>query len=268
MDPWLEDPELWPDVHNSLITSIRDALTPLVVPRYIARVESRLTVLTGQDLDQLYWPDVSIRTAALTEPAREGGVGVMERIDARPYRVVVQLQEDEIDEWFLTIWEQSEHKLVTAIEVLSPTNKRTKDARQEYLDKRRDLMRSGVSLVEIDLLRAGQRMPLNNAPPPTDYRILVYRPRPSRLAEVYGFSYKDPIPSLTIPLLPGESEPTLDLNGVLHALIDRARYDLSIDYRKPPHPPLPEEDQAWAASIIAQASNKTPQSPAGGETPR
>lgn len=266
MDPWLEDPELWPNVHNSLIVSIRDALTPLVVPRYFVRVESRMTVLTGEDFDQLYRPHVAIRTDDLASPPRESGTAVIEAVEAKPYRVLVRLEEDEIEECFLTIQELPERKLVTAIEVLSPTNKRTKKARQDYLDKRSDLIRSGVNLVEIDLLRAGQRMPLNNAPPPTDYRILVYRPRPNRFAEVFGFSYKDPIPSILIPLSHGEAEPTLDLNAVLHALIGRARYDLTINYRHPPTPRLRKEDQAWAESIIAQALDEPPASPSGGET--
>jgi hypothetical protein len=265
MDPWLEDTDLWPDVHNSLIVSIRDALTPLVIPRYFVRVESRMTVLTGEDLDQMYRPDVAVRTDDLSWPAREAGAAVMDAVEVKPYRVVVRLEEDEIEECFLTIRELPERKLVTGIEVLSPTNTRTKNARQEYLDKRRDLMRSGVNLVEIDLLRSGQRMPLSNAPPPTDYRILVFRPKPNKLAEVYGFSYRDPIPSITIPLLSGEPEPSLDLNSVLHALIDRARYDLSIDYRQPPHPRLRKGDQAWAASIISQVPDVTTPAPAGGE---
>ncbi len=267
MDPWLEDPELWPDVHNSLIIAIRDALVPLVVPRYFARVESRMTVLTGEDLDQLYRPDVAIRSDDLATPLPEAGVAVMERIEAKPYRMFVRLEEDEIEECYLTIRELPGRKLVTAIEVLSPTNKRTKKARQDYLDKRYDLMRSGVNLVEIDLLRSGQRMPLSNAPPPTDYRILVYRPRPNKLAEVIGFSYKDPIPSFTIPLIVGEAEPTLDLNTVLHGVIDRALYYLTIDYRQPPHPRLHKEDHAWAESIIAQATLRSPEAPAGGEPP-
>ena len=32
MDPWLEDHHLWLDLHNSLITSIRDAIVPKVAP--------------------------------------------------------------------------------------------------------------------------------------------------------------------------------------------------------------------------------------------
>src|SRR5690348_291493 len=136
MDPWLDDPDLWPDVHNSLIVSIRDALVPLVVPRYFVRVESRMTVLTGEDLDQMYRPDVAVRTDDVTGPAREAGAAVMEAVEAKPYRVVVRLEEDEIEECYLTIRDLPGRKLVTAVEVLSPTNKKTKNARQEYLDTR------------------------------------------------------------------------------------------------------------------------------------
>ena len=60
MDPWLEDPTLWPDVHNSLITSIRDVLAPQLRPRYFVGLESRTTVLTGLDVERVYKPDVSI----------------------------------------------------------------------------------------------------------------------------------------------------------------------------------------------------------------
>ncbi len=41
MDPWLENPTIWPDVHNSLIAAIRDVLAPVVQPRYFVGVESR-----------------------------------------------------------------------------------------------------------------------------------------------------------------------------------------------------------------------------------
>jgi hypothetical protein len=257
MDPWIENPDLWPDFHNSLITAIRDTLNPLVIPRYVVRVESRTTVLTGLDVDQLYRPDVAVRVVSPTAPALEGGVAVLERVVAKPFQVVVPLAEDEIEETFLSILEVPGRKLVTTIEVLSPTNKKTKDARAEYLDKRRNLIRSGVNFVEIDLLRAGEPMPLRDSPPPSDYRILICRRRMSRAADLYGFFYTDPIPSIAIPLLPEDAEPTLDLNAVLHALMDRARYDLSIDYHQPPMPPLRPEDKSWAAKIVAQATETT-----------
>jgi hypothetical protein len=258
MDPWLEHPSLWPDVHNSLITAIRDELMPKVLPRYVVRVESRTTVLTGLDVDLLYRPDLGVRAANLSAATTDQGVAVLERPQARPFEVIVPLAEkDEIEETFLTIQELPDHKLVTAIEVLSPTNKKTRDARSEFLAKRRDLIRSGVNFVEIDLLRSGEPMPVRNSPPRGDYRILICRPRVSRTSDLYGFSYTDLIPDVPIPLLPGDAEPSLKLNDVLHSLMDRARYDLSIDYRVAPDPPIHPEDESWVAAIIAQATTNT-----------
>jgi hypothetical protein len=209
-----------------------------------------------------------VRAANLSAPASDRGVAVLERSQARPHEVIVPLiEEDEIEETFLTIQELPDRKLVTAIEVLSPTNKKTRDARAEYLEKRRNLIRSGVNFVEIDLLRSGEPMPVRNSPPRGDYRILVCRPRLRRTSDLYNFSYTMRIPDIPIPLLPGDAEPSLKLNDVLHALIDRARYDLSIDYHVAPDPPLRPEDESWAAAIIAQAANQTPESTAQERTP-
>jgi hypothetical protein len=38
MDPFLELPSLWPDVHAGLISAIRDHLQANIVPRYIAQI--------------------------------------------------------------------------------------------------------------------------------------------------------------------------------------------------------------------------------------
>ncbi len=262
MDPWLEHPDLWPDVHNSLITAIRDELMPSVLPRYVVRVESRTTVLTGLDVDLLYRPDLGVHTASMTGPSSGSGVAIADRPLAKAFHVIVSIEDDEIEETFLTIQELSNRKLVTAIEVLSPTNKKTKDARADYLGKRRNLIQSGVNFVEIDLLRAGEPMPVRHQPPRGDYRVLVCRPRLGKSAELYGFSYTMAIPPIPIPLLPGDVEPILNLNEVLHALANRARYDLSIDYSVPPEPPLRPEDEPWAAAIIAQASDQASEAPA------
>ena len=119
------------------------------------------------------------------------------------------------------------------------------------LKMREDFILSRASFVEIDLLRAGEPMPVRTPPPPSDYRILVCRARRSKDAVLYAFPYTSPIPPILIPLLPGDPEPLLDLNGILHALVDRASYDLVIDYAQPPDPPLRPEDEAWAAKIVA-----------------
>ncbi len=266
MDPWLEHPDLWPDVHNSLIASIRDVLNPMIFPRYVVRIESRTTVLTAVNADRMYRPDVAIHADDIAAPLRQAGVAVMERTEVLPIKV--ELPVDEIEETYLVIKKLPGKDLVTAIEMLSPTNKRTKKARAEYLEKRDELLKSGVNFVEIDLLRAGRPMPLKSSPPPSDYRILVCRQRERRTAYLYSFSYKVPIPAIGIPLLPGDPEPILDLNAILRALMDRAHYDASINYRRPPTPRLRREDEPWAASLLDQATatNGASETPFGGET--
>jgi Protein of unknown function (DUF4058) len=252
MDPWLENPTLWPDVHTRLITGIADQLIPKLAPRYFVGIESRTTMLTALDVDRVYGPDISIHTTSSGAASRGPGVAVLESADVKTFEVAVPLGE-EIEESFLTIQELPGRRLGTVIEVLSPINKKTKDARGEFLKKRQDLILSSVNFVEIDLLRAGEPMPLRNAPPPTDYRILICRARRSRGAVLHAFQCTSPIPPIGIPLLPGDPEPELDLNSVLHSLIERARYHLVIDYIRPPDPPLRPADEAWAASIVAQA---------------
>jgi hypothetical protein len=272
MDPWLEHPDLWPNVHNSLIAAIRDQLAPLVRPRYFVGVEARTTLLSGPDLDSVYEPDVALYAKGRRKAARKeaDGVAVLDRAVVQPIEVVIPIEEVEIEETYLTIKELPGRKLVTVLEVLSPTNKKVKDARADYLKKRRDLIRSRVNFLEIDLLRAGEPMPLVDPPPPNDYRILICRTRPRRQALVYAFPWTVPIPEIPIPLLPGDEEPVLDLNSVLHGLMDRAGYDLVTDYRRPPRPPLRLEDKDWAATILAQvigkAPKKAPKTSDGGET--
>jgi hypothetical protein len=259
MDPWLEHPNFWPDAHHSLITAIRDSLTPILTPRYFVRVQSRVMLVTGLDVDLLYRPAVSIQALELGSPARRPGVAVIERPDVEPVSAAVAV-EDWIEEAYLEIRELPGQKLVTTIEVLSPWNKKTAEARQEYLTKRINLFRAGVSLIEIDLLRGGEPMPLESAPPQSDYRILICRRGGTSRADLYSFDWRTPIPRIPIPLLPDETEPKLDLNAGLLALIDRAHYELVIDYSQLPSPPLRPDDAAWATDMIAQAKTQNPRS--------
>jgi hypothetical protein len=85
-------------------------------------------------------------------------------------------------------------------------------------------------VVEIDLLRAGDPL-APFLPQQSDYRILISRSQTYPQGEAYLFSVRDPIPDIPVPLRPGDPEPTLSLNELLHGLYERAGYDLTIDYR-------------------------------------
>jgi hypothetical protein len=264
MDPWLESSFLWPDLHSGLINSIRDDLAPRLRPHYFVGVESRTTLLSAPDVDIIYEPDVVVRAKRQRKSDRKRGAGVFERTKVKPIAVVMPIEE--IEETYLTIKELPGLKLVTVIEVLSPTNKKTKDGRAEYLEKRRDLVLSKVNFVEVDLLREGSPMPLLNPPPREDYRILICRARPRRKTVLYSFRWTTPIPEIPIPLVPGDDEPILDLNSILHSLMDRAGYDIVIDYRQPPSPRLRPEEKKWAAPFLARAANEPTELRTNGET--
>lgn len=121
--------------------------------------------------------------------------------------------------------------------------------------KRGHILDSNTNLVEIDLLRKGKPMPITiREPLKSDYRILISRGQSRPTARLLAFGVRQPIPVIPIPLLPNDPEPMLDLNAVLHALYERARFDLQLDYANPPVPPLDKKDAAWARAIASPKS--------------
>ncbi len=90
----------------------------------------------------------SARTAALAD--------VVPPIPMRPFI------EEEFRETFVEVLDaEDDNRPVTCIEVLSPSNKaRGTEGRELYLRNRHGLLLGEANLVEIDLLRDGQRMPM------------------------------------------------------------------------------------------------------------
>lgn len=142
--------------------------------------------------------------------------------------------------------------MVTVIELLSPTNKQRGSAGyQRYLQKRLDILNSQSHLVEIDLLRGGQPLPIEGHPPPSDYRIIVSRGWQRPRAYLYAFNVQELIPDCPVPLeSETEEEPLLELQDLLRTLYEQAGYDLRIDYGQKPLPPLGEADAGWAAGLL------------------
>jgi Protein of unknown function (DUF4058) len=258
MDPWLEHPALWTDGHSRLIRSMADELAPRLAPRFFVGVETRTTYVTDLDINRIYQPDVAIHSGQRGGEPRGSVVAVLDPPEVKPAQAVISVCE-EVEETLIAVQELPARKLVAVIEVLSPTNKKTADGRKEYLKKRDDLIKSRIILVEIDLLRGGAPTPVKAPPPQTDYRIVICRAKRAKSAELFAFSWRTPVPPINIPLLAGDPEPVLDLISVLHALIERARYDLVIDYQQPPQPPLRPEDESWAAALIARATDQAPE---------
>lgn len=245
MDPYLEHPSLWPDVHNRLITAIADALAPQVAPDYYVRLERRAFLVAPDDLAFIGRPDV-----AVISPTQPHTKQTLPLAEAGVVSIIVPMG-DEVDEMFLEVHDVSSGTLVTVLELLSPANKLHNDGREAYERKRRYIFSTRTNLVEIDLLRDGAPMPMDGKKVVSDYRIMVSRSSTRPRAQLYPFNLRQPIPSFHLPLLPGDKEPSVELNEILHDLYGRARYDLSLNYQQPPYPPLSEEDQTWAQEQIA-----------------
>ena len=251
MDPYLEHRSLWPNVHNSLITALRDDLAPRLRPRYFVAVEERTYTNNSGALTFAGRPDLVV------SQVREAAVAYRVAPQVRQAGVaVVELPISDIErETFLEIRDQDD-RVVTVLEILSPANKVPGKGRDLYQRKRSRVLNSLTHLVEIDLLRAGQPMEMQGNYPPSHYRILVSREAKRPRAELYYFSVGDPIPDFPLPLQPADAEPMVALNQLLHDLYDRAGYDLRIDYSQSLDPPLDEEYAAWTADLSRQAGHR------------
>ena len=246
MDPYLEHPALWPDVHNSLLAAVRDSVAPDVAPRYYVALERRTYLATPDDLVFVGRPDIAV-------VRREEAVTPRAQVATAP-AVVLEVDvpmADEVEEVFLEVREVTTGRCVTVLELRSPVNKLTGRGRDTYLEKRTEVLRTRTNLVEVDLLRAGEPMPVVGVPVVSDYRILVSRGARRPHAQLYAWSVRQKIPTFVLPLLQGDAEPTVDLGVVLHALYGRARFDLRLDYTRPAVPALAEDDAVWASSLVA-----------------
>lgn len=161
------------------------------------------------------------------------------------------------DYGYLEVREVGTEALVTTIEILSPTNKRSGKGRQMYEEKRDLVLGSRTNLVEIDLLRRGEPMPFIGNNIESHYRILVGRGNQRPYADLYAFNLQDIIPSFPLPLRSGDTEPVINLQVLLNEIYEISGYDLVIDYSTEPVPPLKEADAAWVDALLREQGLRT-----------
>jgi len=254
MDPYLEDPALWPGVHNSMVVYIRDYLQPRLQPRYIATVEERVFVEgTGRDTV----PDVVLKRRR--PRATEGRVAVLEG-DAPEVVLAPGL---ELHESYVTILDRrSGQRIVTVIELVSPTNKYAGPGRDSYLAKQSEVLGSAAHLVEIDLLRAGPHVMaiperIARGKGPYDYLVCVNRAMGLRDEyEIYRRGLRDRLPRVRVPLADDDPDAILDLQAVLNQTYEAGLYHELLSYDQPCVPALSAEDQAWADERIRAIANE------------
>ena len=250
MNPYLEQPSVWEDFHARLVTYIGELLSSQVRPGFIIKIEERVFIHEPSSEERgrlLGKPDVAIIGS------RQPAAAIAETVPDRLAAIIATIPDVDIEKHsFIEIRDRQNRELVTMIEVLSPSNKRHGPDREQYLMKRSVLLCSPVSIVEIDLLRGGPRLPMDGVPA-CDYCAMVSRRLLRPNIEVWPIRLRDPLPILPIPLKGEVPDAKLDLQTLLNRVYDAAGYEDYI-YESQPEPPLSDSDAAWSKDILENAN--------------
>lgn len=261
MDPYLE--RHWLHVHQSFIYDTVAQLQPRLPKALRARMEERVYVEPEEESGRSIGPDVRViqRSGARgrsTEAEGEGGIAVATGI-AEP--VILEWVSEPIHEGIVTIIDrESGGRVVTVIEFVSPTNKRSGDGREQYLKKRNECFAGGVNYVEVDLTRDGNRyaefLPFRA---PIDlrqtYQAWVRRAAKPLRYEVYPLSLREALPTIGIPLRQSDADIGLGLQSLVDQCYRNGGFD-DIDYAAELTPPLSESDAAWAGEWLRSAGRR------------
>ncbi len=257
MDPYLEDPARWPDVHQRLITYTADALQPQLGPGYYARMGERVyVVMPPHDM----YPDVVLVERRLREPVPSlAGTAPSTEASAEEaapdWPVIITLPPVEHREPFVEIVHAAGDEVVTIIEVLSPANKTPGEGLRQYRQKQQQILNSQAHLVEIDLLAGGE--PTIAVPEeslasltPHRYRVSVRRGPERHHFEVYPIRLTHTLPRVHVPLRAPDPDVDLNLPAVFTQCYSDGRYAGLVDYRHPPRAPLSAEEAAWVDGLL------------------
>ncbi|MCS7209067.1 MAG: DUF4058 family protein [Fimbriimonadales bacterium] len=251
MNPYLEDPTLWGDIHHTLVGMLRRQINRALPEGYVALIQERVYVETT-DTRKHYLPDVAVGVAR-REPARSAEASSAATVADAP--VHIQILAEPVREPFIEIHSlrTKNRRLVTVIEILSPTNKTpNSEGRRLYLQKQRDLLRSTTHLVEIDLLHEGVHTvfppleALRRVRDTWDYLICLHRAGwGGAEADVWFIDLAQPLPQISIPLLAPDPDIRVHLQAVLDEAYAEGQYHQLIDYSSECPAPLPSAQREW-----------------------
>jgi hypothetical protein len=249
MDPYIEDLLIWADFHNRLADEISAILNRTIRPAYFAALTPYVTYevieITTTKLHGIR-PDVGILQ---TEPNLfpTSATVVMDP----PLAESSTALEMPLELMSVEIRQVGTDRLVTAIEILSPVNKqRNHEARIEYLRKRRELIRSQSHFIEIDLLRGGERTPLDPPVAPASYYISLSRVGDRPRLPVWLIQLGERFPRIPVPLVEPDPDAIVDLQEAVNAVYERGGYDARIDYSLLVPPPALSEAESRLISEI------------------
>lgn len=260
MNPFME--KRWSDVHVRLMAYIADGLVEEVPLDLSVRAEERVMLETPVgERDRVYRADVSV--SEISEAWKRGLPPVWQPKDSNAGADLLAVAEPEI----ITSREETERwieirdldgKLVTAIEVLSPANK-GEPGHSLYQKKQAHFLASDANFVEIDLLRGGRHTVaveverLNPREQPWDYIICATRAWMGWQKEVYRCGLRERLPTVRIPLRPGDMDVPLAIQPMIDRCFRTGRYWQVSHDPSDLRPKLSEADAEWARALLKEA---------------
>ena len=237
MDPFLEDRHEWPGVHARLTVVVCNLILANLPTNFSAKVEGGVRIF-DQEWDYtlpVKKPDVYITKNSPIRAAQPEPVTIAEPT------TYFEVEAEAVTPRWIEIVDLKSRQMVTAIEILSPSNK-GRDF-HTFNQKRSLVVEAGGNWVEIDLLRKGKR------PQPflfdTDYYALMIRSG-ERHWRVWEMSLQQPLQTIGIPLSDGYSDVPLDLQKAIETVYTEGEYWRDLMYDQPVPPPrLPAENQAY-----------------------
>lgn len=248
MDPFLEP--YWRGVHASLIVAIKNTIQGQLPADLWAQVDDGLI-----DESLLAIPDVQVveRHSETEVESTQSSVAVA----TQP--TTISVPRPRKDRHIVILDTSSGNRVVTAIELLSPSNKLPGPDRLAYLRKQQAYLDGGINLVEIDLVRAGRfSLTADEDSIPelvqSTYRVCVRRASKPGLADLYRISLKDPLPVVSIPLR-AEDADVLNLQSLIHQFYIDGRY-WKIDYTRDPNPAFEPAEREWVYELLRAAGRR------------
>jgi Protein of unknown function (DUF4058) len=248
MNPYLEQSYDWEEFHLNFIARMQEYLHARIGPKYIVKAEVRLLLHERSASERGFIGKGDVGISSFRPPSGAGPAG--------PLSAPVQLRLPAVEvekQPYLEIRDVKNRRVITVIELLSPSNKKPGSDRDMYLAKRQQILLQPVHLVEIDLRRGGTR-PTPPDLPPSDYYVLVSKCEDRPTVGVWPFGLRDPLPVVPVPLSDPEPAVPLDLKAILDHTYDAVGYGDHI-YLETPEPPLSAEDDAWARGIAGKNPN-------------
>lgn len=250
MNPYIEQEDVWHDFHERLLPHLAEVIGSQLAAHYIVKIDEHLYIHEPSAEQRILMGrgDVLLATRQTSVP---GGAATTTALADAPAQVLLPAVDIEGSS-FLEIRDRRDRRLVTVLELLSPTNKYSGPDRQQHLGKRGRLLASSTHLVEIDLLRGGPRMPFVGMVPECSYYALVSRMEKRPQADFWPIGLRDALPVIPIPLHGPDPDAQLNLQAALNHVYDAARYGNYI-YEETPQPALSAEDQAWAKQLLTSS---------------